>query len=369
MGNHRFRLSDMMPNAWFYKLKDMSKTRNHNTDNKKMPSPTQNAPKPPLSQPRKSYYFTTESTKVEKLCTSSKNRKPLDPPRKSSKKRTKRKTVYKPSPRQISPSVGNYQESENSFRHKVEQFQDYFECSAVSSTDMDFLKSPTSEFDYDTLDAPPSVNGVASLSGSGSCTFNSSGTDIIIDMDEKLRALEIEETDEFFNMISEPKLSPILTKPTKFNTMQTFHEQDLFQIRDSSFSDETETHCNNKHTLTTRKSTSRSPGVKIRGNSPRLANKKIQGNRKSVSMSRRLKAQKQKKELYTESVAIVKASFDPEKDFMESMMEMIVENNIRASKDLENLLACYLSLNSNEYHDLIIKAFEQIWFDMPQLQS
>ncbi|XP_022846347.1 transcription repressor OFP3 [Olea europaea var. sylvestris] len=241
MGNYRFRLSDMMPNAWFYKLKDMSKTRNHNTVNKKMPSPTKTDQKPHFLQPRKSYYYTTESIRVEKLYSSPKNPKASDPPRKSSKKRTKRKTVYKPSTRQISPSVCNYQESENSFRQKVEQFQDYFECSTVSSTDMDFLKSPTSEFDSDTLDAPPSVNGLASLSSSCSCTLNSSGSDIIMDMDEKLRAFEIEEKNEFFNMISEPKLSPILTKPTKFNTMQTFPEQNPSQIRDSSFSSETET--------------------------------------------------------------------------------------------------------------------------------
>uniref|UniRef100_A0A2P2Q1V0 Transcription repressor n=1 Tax=Rhizophora mucronata TaxID=61149 RepID=A0A2P2Q1V0_RHIMU len=49
------------------------------------------------------------------------------------------------------------------------------------------------------------------------------------------------------------------------------------------------------------------------------------------------------------------------------MMEMIVENNMQSSKDLEELLACYLSLNSNEYHDLIVKAFEQIWFYMVDL--
>ncbi|CAA2959439.1 transcription repressor OFP2-like [Olea europaea var. sylvestris] len=372
MGNYRFRLSDMMPNAWFYKLKDMSKTRNHNTINKKHPSPTKTAQKPHFSQPRKSYYYTTESIRVEKLYTSPKNPRPFDPPRKSSTKRTKRKTVYKPSPRQISPSVCNHEESMNSVRHKVEQFQDYFECSTVSSTDKDFLKSPTSEFGSDTLDAPPSVNGLASWSSSCGCTFNSSGNDIVMDMDEKMSALDIEETDELFNIISEPKLPPILTKPTKFNTitMQPFPEQDPSQIRNSpSLSDEIEARCLQKQTPTTRKSTSRSPRVKIRGASPRLASKKIQGNRKSVLISRRSKAQQKKNELYTESVAIVKASFDPEKDFRESMMEMIVENNIRASKDLENLLACYLSLNPDEYHDLIIKAFEQIWFNIAEVQS
>jgi uncharacterized protein (TIGR01568 family) len=69
----------------------------------------------------------------------------------------------------------------------------------------------------------------------------------------------------------------------------------------------------------------------------------------------------------SESFAVVKFSVDPQRDFKDSMVEMIVENNIRGSKDLEDLLACYLSLNSKEYHYIIVKAFEQIWFDMTDL--
>ena len=92
----------------------------------------------------------------------------------------------------------------------------------------------------------------------------------------------------------------------------------------------------------------------------RLASRKIQSfARKSLSS---------KNKNLPGSFAVVKSSFDPERDFRDSVVEMIVENNIRASKDLEELLACYLSLNSNEYHDLIVKAFEQIWFDMADLR-
>lgn len=61
---------------------------------------------------------------------------------------------------------------------------------------------------------------------------------------------------------------------------------------------------------------------------------------------------------------MVKASVDPRRDFKESMEEMIAENNIRASKDLEELLACYLCLNSDEYHAVIINVFKQIWLDL-----
>lgn len=63
-----------------------------------------------------------------------------------------------------------------------------------------------------------------------------------------------------------------------------------------------------------------------------------------------------------ESYLVVKYSRNPEKDFMESMVEMIVEKNIVRLKDLEELLACYLSLNSREYQDVIVKVFEKIWF-------
>ncbi|XP_068325390.1 transcription repressor OFP5-like [Pyrus communis] len=64
------------------------------------------------------------------------------------------------------------------------------------------------------------------------------------------------------------------------------------------------------------------------------------------------------------SFAVVKCSFDPQKDFRDSMVEMIVEKKITQPEDLEELLACYLTLNSDEYHDLIIKVFRQVWFVM-----
>ncbi|XP_010553202.1 PREDICTED: transcription repressor OFP1-like [Tarenaya hassleriana] len=66
---------------------------------------------------------------------------------------------------------------------------------------------------------------------------------------------------------------------------------------------------------------------------------------------------------FSDSFVVVKTSMDPYGDFKASMMEMIVENRIRAKKDLEELLACYLSLNSDEYHDIIIRVFKQIWLE------
>ncbi|XP_076882781.1 transcription repressor OFP2-like [Bidens hawaiensis] len=96
---------------------------------------------------------------------------------------------------------------------------------------------------------------------------------------------------------------------------------------------------------------------KPNGYSPRLGNRVrvngLSGGRRRSGSRRSL----------SESLAVVKTSMDPGRDFKESMVEMIMENNIKSSKDLEDLLACYLALNSDEYHDLIIKVFKQIWFE------
>ncbi|CAI9758375.1 unnamed protein product [Fraxinus pennsylvanica] len=62
-----------------------------------------------------------------------------------------------------------------------------------------------------------------------------------------------------------------------------------------------------------------------------------------------------------ESFAIVKRSKDPYEDFKNSMMEMILEKQMSEEKDLEQLLQCFLSLNSRNYHGIIIQAFSEIW--------
>ncbi|KAI3680841.1 hypothetical protein L6452_35618 [Arctium lappa] len=65
-----------------------------------------------------------------------------------------------------------------------------------------------------------------------------------------------------------------------------------------------------------------------------------------------------------DSFAVVKRSFDPQRDFRDSMIEMIIENGIRQRDELEELLACYLTLNCDEYHHLIIKVFQQVWVEL-----
>lgn len=62
-----------------------------------------------------------------------------------------------------------------------------------------------------------------------------------------------------------------------------------------------------------------------------------------------------------DSFAVVKSSSDPYNDFRTSMVEMIVEKQIFAAKDLEQLLQCFLSLNSHHHHRIILEVFTEIW--------
>lgn len=110
MGKYKFRLSGIIPNAWFYKLKNMSSSKpkynsqSQSTSKKKLKSTTILPQKPHVSQP---FYFTEfipNSTKLHGFHNSPLNQNFScthfpEPARKSSKRRSRRKTIYKPSPR------------------------------------------------------------------------------------------------------------------------------------------------------------------------------------------------------------------------------------------------------------------------------
>ncbi|KAA0052600.1 hypothetical protein IC582_017805 [Cucumis melo] len=113
---------------------------------------------------------------------------------------------------------------------------------------------------------------------------------------------------------------------------------------------------------------------KIRVYSPRTANKieicKIKAledmKKAKLKMKKKVRESMVDDETDLESFAVVKSSFDPQQDFRDSMVEMIMERRISKAEELEELLACYLTLNSDQYHDLIIKVFRQVWFDLNQ---
>ncbi|KAK1289553.1 hypothetical protein QJS10_CPB18g01188 [Acorus calamus] len=68
-----------------------------------------------------------------------------------------------------------------------------------------------------------------------------------------------------------------------------------------------------------------------------------------------------KRERVGESFAVVKKSRDPYEDFRDSMVEMIVEKKLFSGKDLEQLLHCFLSLNSPRHHRVIVQVFSDVW--------
>ncbi|KAH7445476.1 hypothetical protein KP509_01G010900 [Ceratopteris richardii] len=61
------------------------------------------------------------------------------------------------------------------------------------------------------------------------------------------------------------------------------------------------------------------------------------------------------------SLAIEKKSENPYLDFRDSMVEMVLEKQMHKSSELEELLQSFLSLNSLEYHELIVQAFSEVW--------
>ncbi|KAL3850266.1 hypothetical protein ACJIZ3_012148 [Penstemon smallii] len=62
-----------------------------------------------------------------------------------------------------------------------------------------------------------------------------------------------------------------------------------------------------------------------------------------------------------DSLAVVKDSEDPYQDFRQSMLQMIFEKDIYSRDDLQQLLHCFLRLNSKHHHQIIVRAFMEIW--------
>lgn len=62
-----------------------------------------------------------------------------------------------------------------------------------------------------------------------------------------------------------------------------------------------------------------------------------------------------------DSIAVVKDSNNPYEDFKHSMLQMIFEKEIYSGDDLQDLLSCFLELNSPSHHELILQVFSQIW--------
>ncbi|KAI3896640.1 hypothetical protein MKX03_024689 [Papaver bracteatum] len=385
MGNHRFRLSDMIPNAWFYKLKDMSKTKNNPKTkhlNSKKVSPTktiQTQQHPPKNQqfsnPRHSYYFTTDPFKAEKLYSSPINRKstdtqfpPFNPPRKPSRRRRRNKISAAAAIKYSSPRISS---GGCSFGTNFDSTPD----NSILSQDHQNLYEFILKSKPVSISDPFDESWSSSWSSSCSCRISTSTNDIIIDMDGS--EYNFDKKLNGFELTPKLQLPPIQTKPLKFSDMVSEIKNRQVSVKVSKEGRRTKnvkeqrTGLSSSSSLSVRKSVSScnsSPGMKLRSNSPKIGSRRIQSRKMagktSTTSSRLSRSSNDKTSTVSDSFAVVKSSFDPQRDFYESMVEMILENNLRATSDLEELLACYLSLNSNEYHDLIVQVFEQIWFDL-----
>lgn len=394
----------MVPNAWFYKLKDLGRSRNHSNipSNiaKEKQRPTSAAattaqpskPKHPHHQtlPRKSYYFRRELIPTchdQAFHSSPTNTKSTgfshDPPRKSSKQRVRRRTS-RSSPKRVSSSVSADCSCRTTLWSKTDSPTDYSASPSDGSLDPELSDSFPSEFRCDHVLAVDSLDNKVSLSSSGRCKVGFDSNDIVITVDKESLVSKLDKLHEFDN-VPDLDLPPIITKTVKFDDevedikRQLQSKEPAKYRRSSAKYNETKPQealsvkiikdagvtVKDQKTGSVRRHSVTSPGVRLRVNSPRIASRRIQSHgRRSISSV----SSSCSRGSLSESLAIVKSSFNPQRDFRESMLEMIVENNIKASRDLEDLLACYLSLNSDEYHELIIKVFKRIWFDLIDTQ-
>ncbi|RZS09462.1 hypothetical protein BHM03_00040561 [Ensete ventricosum] len=287
MGKYRFKLSDMLPYAWFYKLKSMSLrgSRDHSmsqSTKRSQPAPT------PLPSPQAKILLPSRTSCY--ISGGAEAKKSIEPPRKS-KRRSRRETVADPSSN---------------------------------------IKLVTS-----------------SVSAGCSC-----------------RVWKTESISVFPARAAAPESPPHLRDPY----VDREHGYPKDESDPTKFEDKTVMGKVVSHRNASAKRSS--PGLhrlRTRANSPRLACKKLQPRCNPRSGTSTAPAAMQQGKGLSGSFAVVKSSSDPRRDFRDSMVEMIVENNIRASKDLEELLACYLSLNSDEYHGVIVEVFEQIWFELTNL--
>ncbi|XP_010475442.1 PREDICTED: transcription repressor OFP4-like [Camelina sativa] len=309
MRNCKFRLSAMIPSEWFHKLKNMTKLRNKHSPPPPYSFNTTKKRKTSSDSKSLSLPYSSSSYISDRSRTSLESKTFRITPRNSlHKSQSKRKTVYKPSP----PTSSSLSADFNKKKIKCLRQQD---CS------------------------PASTNS----------KLSSSADDFIINIYNRDSKKKMSKEIRVFD--STEKACPG-SKRTK-ELRKTHHPSVEVTIKEKK-EDACRIQKNHQKPLVSSggRSSVKSPRIKLRVSSPRL------------QFSPRRSTSRLQNTQVCDSFAVIKSSLDPKKDFRESMVEMITENNIRASKDLEDLLACYLTLNPKEYHDLIIKVFVQIWLEV-----
>ncbi|KAI3969251.1 hypothetical protein MKW92_015144 [Papaver armeniacum] len=95
----------------------------------------------------------------------------------------------------------------------------------------------------------------------------------------------------------------------------------------------------------------------IRDRSTRIDKLRNEGLRKTSRSKVRLDSYSTKSIVM---VALDKYSYDPGEDIRESMVEVIMSNQIEEARDLRKLLNCYISMNSAEYRSIILEVFHEV---------
>jgi uncharacterized protein (TIGR01568 family) len=351
MGRHKFRLSDMIPNAWFFKLRDMRARGGGAASSPRVAAAAVSRAgcRAPAGTPRQgggwlphraSHYYTPRagdlvlgSTLHHHPKASDTHFPPLSPQRRSRRRHPRRRSVKLAAASSVSSSS-----SSSGF------------VSSPVSTGCRCGRKPEMVA-VETPDTPPPCRrdrfvGYKQLDGE----VITSATEIIIDLRSKNRP--------------EKALRPIVTKPPARREPE-LEDKHVDVVRNAALQRPAPVRPEQSKPIKPRRSVSSSAAarrLKTRANTPRVSVPSRKCKPPPVTATARTKTKLQPPPPpLAGSFAVVKSSQDPRRDFRESMEEMIAENGIRSAADLEDLLACYLSLNAAQYHDLIVDVFEHIW--------
>jgi uncharacterized protein (TIGR01568 family) len=347
MGRHKFRLSDMIPNAWFFKLRGM---RARGGGGAPASSPRVPAVASASWLPhRASHYYTPRAGDPAVPGSPLRHHHPkasdalfpplpLSPPRRSRRRHRHRRRSVKLAP-SVSSSSGFASSPVSAAGCRCGRRP---ETVAVESPDTPPLCRRDRFVGYsddDDEDLKKSATVVAVRAADGKLDDGkviTSATEIIIDLRSKSRPGKA--------------LRPIATKPARREDKHVDVVRNAAARRPAAPVPKPEL----SQLVKPRRSVSSSSArrLRTRANTPRV----------SVSSTRKCKPP------LAESFAVVKSSREPRRDFRESMEEMIAGNGIRTAADLEDLLACYLALNATEYHDLIVDVFEHIWATLSDIK-
>jgi len=357
----------MMPNSWFYKLRDMRRQRGHPPATggggvasaamlpSSSPPPPQRGARRSATRPasprrgsvalphRTSYYYPTRDREL-----------PAPEPKDAATEEDRQHRQLLPQHQQQSPPRCSRR------RHRVGAVRVGRGLEAPTGArrrrDMYVGRDGSDDEDDDVDEVRrPAVIAASDYSVSGKVI--ASETDIVIDLCSESTAERV--------------LRPIVTRPAMREVVRyELKETHVVDVADTTTpaggSSASEQGSNKSHPR--RPSVSVGRRLRTRVNSPRLASTTTRSSRKSISKPTTPGASPRRKTTtpappapLAESFAVVKSSANPRRDFRESMEEMIAEKGIRDAADLEDLLACYLALNAAEHHDLIVEVFEEIW--------